>query len=72
MHRARIDGFVAFPWKFVRRRIARVDAADAVEKLNWTTSLLGQNRKCRCFDVTSALPLKADINGRDCDVRFVP
>src|SRR5258708_2927096 len=34
-------------------------------------SQLGQKRKCRCFDVTSALPLKADINGCDCDVRFV-
>ena len=33
---------------------------------------MGQNRKCRCFDVTSALPLIADINGRDCNVRFVP
>jgi hypothetical protein len=29
MHRARIDGFVAF--KSVRRRIARVDAADALK-----------------------------------------
>jgi hypothetical protein len=35
-------------------------------------SELGQRRKCRCFEVTSALPLKADINGRDCEVRFVP
>jgi hypothetical protein len=35
-------------------------------------SELGQNRKCRRFDVTSALPHKADINCRDCQVRFVP
>jgi hypothetical protein len=33
---------------------------------------LGQNRKYRCFHVMSALPHKADINCRDCDVRFVP
>jgi hypothetical protein len=32
----------------------------------------GQKRKCRRFQVMSALPHKADINARDCDVRFVP
>ena len=31
MHRARIDGFMAFPWKSVRRRIAPVDAADVLK-----------------------------------------
>ena len=41
MLRARIDGFMAFPWKSVRRRIAPVDAADALKKLNRTTSPLG-------------------------------
>jgi hypothetical protein len=65
MHRARIDEFVAFPWKFVRRRIARVDAADAVEKLNWTTSLLGQKAKYSLgVDVFRFAPesgLKSDI-----------
>src|SRR5882724_7823682 len=33
---------------------------------------LGQKRKCRRFQVMSALPHKADINSRDRDVRFVP
>ncbi len=32
----------------------------------------GQERKRRRVNVTSALPHKADINCRDCDVRFVP
>ena len=32
----------------------------------------GQKRKCRRFQVMSALPHKADINSRDRDVRFVP
>jgi len=32
----------------------------------------GQKRKWRRFQVMSALPHKADINARDCDVRFVP
>src|SRR5260370_13305590 len=36
------------------------------------TSLSGQSRKYRRFHVMSALPHKADINFRDCDVRFVP
>jgi hypothetical protein len=36
------------------------------------TSELGQKRKWRRFQVMSALPHKADINARDCDVRFVP
>ena len=31
-----------------------------------------QKRKWRRFQVMSALPHKADINARDCDVRFVP
>jgi hypothetical protein len=35
-------------------------------------SQLGQKRKCRRFQVMSALPHKADINSRDRDVRFVP
>src|SRR5712672_2843698 len=29
-------------------------------------------RKCRRFQIMSALPHKADINSRDCDVRLVP
>jgi len=33
---------------------------------------LGQKRKWRRFQVMSALPHKADIGARDCDVRFVP
>jgi hypothetical protein len=33
---------------------------------------MGQKRKWRRFQVMSALPHKADINARDCDVRFVP
>ncbi len=33
---------------------------------------LGQKRKWRRFQVMSALPHKADIDARDCDVRFVP
>ena len=36
------------------------------------TSHLCQKRKCRRFQVMSALPHKADIDARDCDVRFVP
>src|SRR3979411_565877 len=32
----------------------------------------GQKRKCRRFHGMSALPDKADINSRDCDVPFVP
>jgi hypothetical protein len=32
----------------------------------------GQKRKWQRFQVMSALPHKADINARDCDVRFVP
>jgi hypothetical protein len=32
----------------------------------------GQKRKWRRFQVRSALPHKAEINARDCDVRFVP
>src|SRR5882762_3015060 len=32
----------------------------------------GQKRKWRRFQVMSALPHKADIDARDCDVRFVP
>ena len=32
----------------------------------------GSKRKWRRFQVMSALPHKADINARDCDVRFVP
>jgi hypothetical protein len=36
------------------------------------TSELGQKRKWRRFQVMSALPQKADIDARDCDVRFVP
>ena len=32
----------------------------------------GQKRKCRYYQVMSALPQKADIDCRDCDVRFVP
>ena len=32
----------------------------------------GQKRKCRRFQVISALPHKADIKCRHCDVRFVP
>jgi hypothetical protein len=35
-------------------------------------SELGQKRKCWRFSVMSALPHKADINCRDCGVRFVP
>jgi sulfite reductase beta subunit-like hemoprotein len=35
-------------------------------------SVMGQKRKCLRFQVMSALPHKADINSRDCDVRFVP
>jgi hypothetical protein len=35
-------------------------------------SEMGQKRKWRRFQVMSALPQKADINARDCDVRFVP
>ncbi len=35
-------------------------------------SQMGQKRKCRRFQVMSALPHKADINSRDRDVRFVP
>ena len=35
-------------------------------------SSLGQKRKWRRFQVMSALPHKADIDARDCDVRFVP
>jgi len=35
-------------------------------------SEMGQKRKWRRFQVMSALPHKADINARDCDVRFVP
>jgi hypothetical protein len=35
-------------------------------------SELGQKRKWRRFQVMSALPHKADIDARDCDVRFVP
>jgi hypothetical protein len=31
MHRAGIDGFMAFPWKSVRRRIALVYAADPLK-----------------------------------------
>jgi len=34
-------------------------------------SQLGQKRKSGDPIATSDLPLKADINGRDCDVRFV-
>ncbi len=33
---------------------------------------LGQKRKYRCFHVRSALPHKADIKCRDCNVRLVP
>src|SRR6266700_5177122 len=33
---------------------------------------VGQKRKWRRFQVMSALPHKADIDVRDCDVRFVP
>jgi hypothetical protein len=33
---------------------------------------LGSKRKCRRFHLISALPHKADINCRDCQVRFVP
>jgi hypothetical protein len=33
---------------------------------------MGQKRKCRRFQVISALPHKADINCRHSDVRFVP
>ena len=40
---------------------------------NWHTwSALGQKRKWRRFQVMSALPHKADIDARHCDVRFVP
>jgi hypothetical protein len=35
-------------------------------------SALGPKRKWRRFQVMSALPHKADIDARDCDVRFVP
>jgi hypothetical protein len=35
-------------------------------------SEVGQKRKWRRFQVMSALPQKADIDARDCDVRFVP
>src|SRR5882762_8351248 len=35
-------------------------------------SVRGQKRKWRRFQVMSALPHKADIDARDCDVRFVP
>src|SRR5713226_4880546 len=35
-------------------------------------SQMGQKRKCRRFQVMSALPHKADINSRDRDVRFIP
>src|SRR6266436_2097125 len=34
--------------------------------------LHGQKRKCRRFLFISALPHKADINCRHCEVRFVP
>jgi hypothetical protein len=33
---------------------------------------VGKKRKWRRFQVMSALPHKADIDARDCDVRFVP
>jgi hypothetical protein len=36
------------------------------------TSASGQKRKCRRFLFISALPHKADINCRHCEVRFVP
>jgi hypothetical protein len=32
----------------------------------------GQQRKLRPFPATSALPPKADIHFRECDVHFVP
>jgi len=44
----------------------------ASQQYSMPMSQLGQKRKRRRFSVTSALPHEADINSRDCDVRFVP
>src|SRR6266446_5924861 len=64
----------AFYWEYHRRHRSceSSPARETNSRSNRAMSELGQKRKCWRFSVMSALPHKADINCRDCGVRFVP
>jgi hypothetical protein len=52
--------------------IVALSANAALQTRAWPEMAMGQKRKWRRFQVVSALPHKADIDARDCDVCFVP